>query len=385
MEIHTFKFVLLAFACVSIIDSTFTQAEESERFFNEHDFDERDVPYKLWKDETRYSNLLNAFLPKNETFTQVTENSFEKTLEEVKWSTNPPRESVKKRARRKPKIRPSVVKKLVLTRALRRSCLVAHNEARKIVKPPASNMRKLHWDKELESLATSYSRKCLWKHNQNTQHKRFDWVGENLFISYGFNKFDEEYTALAVKYFDDEKEFYNYKKNNCEKGEVCGHYTQVVWADTFRLGCGATQCANVNVGGKIWKKATLFVCNYTPGGNYAGVKPYKTGNGCTGCHETDTCVSDKLCWNQMRGNNFNNATMMNFTEWGPWGSCYGTCGSGIKFRDRTCNTFVREDCEGKFTDDKVCWAGPCNKKRNKTEKSSPKNKNSKRQNGKNIV
>ncbi|XP_077975575.1 cysteine-rich secretory protein LCCL domain-containing 2-like [Styela clava] len=380
MEIPTFKFVLLALASLSILDATFTQAEDSEHFFSEHDFDEDgpDVPHRLSKDEIGYSNL-NVSLLKNGTFTQGTENSFEEAFEEVKWSTNPPRESVKKRAQRKPKIMSSVVKKLVLTGALRRSCLIAHNKARKFVKPPASNMRKLHWDKDLEALATAYSRKCLWKHNKEKTHKRFDWVGENLFISSGI-KFDEEYTTLAVKYFDDEKEFYNHKKNNCQKGQVCGHYTQVVWADTFRLGCGATQCANVNVGGKIWKKATLLVCNYTPGGNHVGVKPYKTGKRCAGCHKTDTCAFGNLCSNQMRGSNFNNATMINFTEWGPWGPCYATCGKGIKFRQRTCNTFVREDCEGKFTDGRACWVGPCNEKRNKARKNSPKNKNSKRHN-----
>ncbi|XP_039256328.2 GLIPR1-like protein 1 [Styela clava] len=228
--------------------------------------------------------------------------------------------------------------------AQKRSCLVAHNKARRIVKPAASNMRKLHWDKELESLATAYSRKCTWEHNKNPQHTRFHWIGENIFISTGM-KFDENYAARAVKSLDDEKEFFNYNENKCQRFEVCGHYTQLVWADTFRVGCGATECANVDVGGEVWKRATLFVCNYSPGGNMPGSKPYKKGKGCTGCHKTDTCAFGKLCSNQMRERHFNNATMIKFTEWGPWGSCYATCGKGKKFRERTCNTFVREDCE----------------------------------------
>ncbi|XP_039256330.2 cysteine-rich secretory protein LCCL domain-containing 2-like [Styela clava] len=375
---QTFQFVLMTFACVTIIDSTLTQAVDPERFFNDHDFDEDDldVPNRLRKDESGYSHLPNVFLAKNETsMKHGTKNSFKEAFDEVRWSTNPPRKSVKKRARRKPNIMPSVVKKIVLTRALRKSYIVAHNEARKIVEPPASNMKKLHWDKELETLATSYSQKCVYEHSPTKQHKRFRWVGENLFISSGI-KFDEYYAALAVRAFDSEKQFYNYTENACQTGEDCGHYAQVVWADTFRVGCGATECANVDVDGTILKKAILFVCNYTPGGNSAGVKPYKTGKGCTGCHETDKCVYDKLCSNQMRGRNFNNASMMKFTEWGTWGSCQSTCGLGMQFRTRICNTFVRKDCKGQISDGKECRAGPC-KKQNKKEKNLQKNKDRK--------
>jgi len=32
-----------------------------------------------------------------------------------------------------------------------------HNELRKTVTPPASNMREISWDDELEQLATNYS------------------------------------------------------------------------------------------------------------------------------------------------------------------------------------------------------------------------------------
>ncbi len=39
-----------------------------------------------------------------------------------------------------------------------------------------------------------------------------------------------------------------------------GHYTQVVWTSSERLGCGVAQCGGL----EIW------VCNYDPPGNYEG-------------------------------------------------------------------------------------------------------------------
>ncbi|KAK6240534.1 hypothetical protein SCA6_005923 [Theobroma cacao] len=46
---------------------------------------------------------------------------------------------------------------------------------------------------------------------------------------------------------------------------VCGHYTQVVWRNSVRLGCAKVRCSN---GG------TFIGCNYDPPGNFGGEKPY---------------------------------------------------------------------------------------------------------------
>jgi pathogenesis-related protein 1 len=45
---------------------------------------------------------------------------------------------------------------------------------------------------------------------------------------------------------------------------VCGHYTQIVWRDTTSVGCAAQSCPQ----GEIW------VCDYSPPGNYVGQHPY---------------------------------------------------------------------------------------------------------------
>jgi len=52
---------------------------------------------------------------------------------------------------------------------------------------------------------------------------------------------------------------------------VCGHYTQVVWEKSVRVGCGMAECSNLegaSFGG------SFVICQYYPGGNYP-TKPYK--------------------------------------------------------------------------------------------------------------
>jgi hypothetical protein len=47
----------------------------------------------------------------------------------------------------------------------------------------------------------------------------------------------------------------------------CGHYTQVVWRNTRRVGCGYSVCQN----GFTYE---VWVCNYDPPGNFIGQTPY---------------------------------------------------------------------------------------------------------------
>ncbi|PRQ00564.1 Cysteine-rich secretory protein family protein [Enhygromyxa salina] len=69
-----------------------------------------------------------------------------------------------------------------------------------------------------------------------------------------------------------ESEHFNYASNRCAAGQVCGHYTQVVWRDSTEIGCAVARCSsNSPFGGGEWFMA---VCNYSPAGNYTGERPY---------------------------------------------------------------------------------------------------------------
>ena len=69
----------------------------------------------------------------------------------------------------------------------------------------------------------------------------------------------------AVSSWASEAADYDYASNTC--AGVCGHYTQVVWATSTKLGCGVSTCAGLTYGHTI-------VCDYAPGGNISGQRPY---------------------------------------------------------------------------------------------------------------
>ena len=48
-----------------------------------------------------------------------------------------------------------------------------------------------------------------------------------------------------------------------------GHYSQVVWAKTTKIGCGFVEYMNGN------KDTVFFVCNYGPSGNFPNQKVYE--------------------------------------------------------------------------------------------------------------
>lgn len=80
---------------------------------------------------------------------------------------------------------------------------------------------------------------------------------------------------------------------------MVGHYTQVVWARTNRIGCGVALCGP---GTLIGEGGVYLVCKYTPAGNLEVqrggslriVPPYLEGLPCATCGET--CSSNgRLC------------------------------------------------------------------------------------------
>ncbi len=63
-----------------------------------------------------------------------------------------------------------------------------------------------------------------------------------------------------------EKAYYDYANNSCESGKACGHYTQVVWNTSTKVGCAYAICEDSH--DQVW------VCQYQPAGNVVGRKPY---------------------------------------------------------------------------------------------------------------
>lgn len=118
---------------------------------------------------------------------------------------------------------------------------------------------KLGWSEEMATLAADWARQ-LKRKNCGFEHRPDNDAGENLFKGttgyYGPKE--------VVDSWADEKADYNYNTNKCKPGKICGHYTQIVWQTTKKVGCAKIECDGFD----IW------VCNYDPPGNWINKKPY---------------------------------------------------------------------------------------------------------------
>lgn len=147
----------------------------------------------------------------------------------------------------------------------------SHNKVR-----AKHHLPSLQWSNRLAGYAQQWASELANNRNCNMQHRpnfgpfkqRF---GENIFWaspeqwSNGIVKLQKLSAPQIVNAWAEEEAFYNYQTNQCQSGEDCGHYTQMVWKESRKLGCAIAVCKN---------KAQLWVCNYDPPGNYYGERPY---------------------------------------------------------------------------------------------------------------
>jgi hypothetical protein len=96
-------------------------------------------------------------------------------------------------------------------------------------------------------------------------------IGENLaaFAPPGTRSARAPIDAWAA-----EKADYDYAGNSCAPGKTCGHYTQMVWRTSLRVGCAVQACSQNSPFGGSTPNWELWVCDYAPPGNIFGSKPY---------------------------------------------------------------------------------------------------------------
>ncbi|XP_022973601.1 basic form of pathogenesis-related protein 1-like [Cucurbita maxima] len=130
--------------------------------------------------------------------------------------------------------------------------LALHNRAQAEV-----SVGPMQWSNTVAAYAQAYEEKrkgdCAMIHSTGP-------YGENIVAGY----YPEFFRADAVKLRANEKPLYDHAYNKCVGGE-CGHYTQMVWWSSVRLGCARMRCK---------ANSQFVVCNYDPPGNYIGKKPY---------------------------------------------------------------------------------------------------------------
>jgi pathogenesis-related protein 1 len=139
-----------------------------------------------------------------------------------------------------------------------------HNQVRAMVQTPTP-LPALQWDSTLAATAATWVAMCtdtmppmgLVDHNAGRSAGHPYYIGENIYASGGTA------TAMgAVTSWAGEKVNYNATTGACNGG-VCGHYTQIVWRTTLKVGCAIHRCAGLTY-------PSTVVCNYGPGGNSGG-------------------------------------------------------------------------------------------------------------------
>ncbi len=146
--------------------------------------------------------------------------------------------------------------------------LAEHNRYRAEVGAPA-----LVWDEGVAAYAQEWANR-LAKRKGQLEHRSRKLnpknYGENLAYRWWSGSRPASYTTQAViKQWGDEKQYFRAGKifDACCSGGECGHYTQMIWAKSLKVGCGMVQYAHKGGMAEVW------VCNYDPAGNWMNAAP----------------------------------------------------------------------------------------------------------------
>ena len=122
--------------------------------------------------------------------------------------------------------------------------------------------RPLQWDDRLAASAASYAR-TLAQTNRFEHDPRNEREGENLWMGTRSRyAFDE-----MIGMWAEEKRILPKLRRWHDDVHSVGHYTQMVWKDTTRVGCAIASNPHYD----------YLVCRYGPQGNFIGRSPYVSG------------------------------------------------------------------------------------------------------------
>ena len=157
----------------------------------------------------------------------------------------------------------------------------------------ATDMKRLRWDDKLEQVAQAWANQCQWMHNANrtTEYNALSptdingnaingtvSVGENLAYKGSSNQTSANYQYAIDGYvaWEDEGQDWgwgNFMVNDFCDTTACGHFTQLIWGDTYKVGCAVNYCPSGTLSNV---PTTYLVCNYASAGNYINNTPYQT-------------------------------------------------------------------------------------------------------------
>lgn len=162
--------------------------------------------------------------------------------------------------------------------------------------PQAANMLQMQWDPELAAVAQKYADQCRYEHDPSNCRRVMNFgVGQNIAIQRltGGHTVPQADWDFAVNDWFHEIIYFN--QNDIypfqpPSGSEYRHFSQLAWANSFRVGCGYVLYKE----GNVFKDETytrLYICNYGPAGNVYGSKVYEIGAQCSNCPINTCCGS----------------------------------------------------------------------------------------------
>nr|XP_010587239.1 cysteine-rich secretory protein 1 [Loxodonta africana] len=180
--------------------------------------------------------------------------------------------------------KPEVPYKTLLTTlpAVQEEIVNVHNNFRRNVVPSARNMLKMNWSEDAAQNARTLSSQCNPVDSYPPDRRVGEiFCGENMF----FASYPTSWSNIIEIWYN-ESQYFTYGTWD-RRNKRTDHYTQVVWATSYLIGCGITLC------GKGRSNTYLYICHYCHEGNdNSRIRPYKEGVPCEDC--PDAC-EDKLC------------------------------------------------------------------------------------------
>uniref|UniRef100_A0A8C5P3D0 Cysteine-rich secretory protein 3 n=1 Tax=Jaculus jaculus TaxID=51337 RepID=A0A8C5P3D0_JACJA len=148
-----------------------------------------------------------------------------------------------------------------------------HNALRRSVSPSASDMLKMEWSAESAARAQQWANRCIYGHSSREFRKINISCGENLYMSSRPIPWSQ-----AIQSWYDEHNNFEYAVGPKPTNAVVGHYTQIVWNTSFRVGCAIAYCPQQFL-------KFFMVCHYCPAGNQLRrlYRPYTKGEPCAKC------------------------------------------------------------------------------------------------------
>ncbi|XP_015121040.1 venom allergen 3 [Diachasma alloeum] len=142
--------------------------------------------------------------------------------------------------------------------------------------PAAKNLGSMTWNDEIAEYAQRWADQCSFQHDHCRNTAKM-LVGQNIaFIGSTAGWNNDNLVQMVDNWYNEVEHFDRNKIRNFRvvyhpRALQVYHYTQMVWAKSTMLGCGASRYRKQ--GDRYY--ITYLVCNYAPTGNFIGQPVYE--------------------------------------------------------------------------------------------------------------